>query len=224
MRRAFRWCPTARTASSVRLRPPVVPDADIVAAMAAETGTESLFGTLPRIERATGYAILTKDLEGRVTRWNPGARRILGYEETEILGHLGEIIFTPEDRAARAPEIEMCPVPSSMAVKVSVGTCARTVPVSGARGKGCHSGCLRRAAGLPQDPASPDRVPPREGVPRIAASGTGSLGQEHACCRAVRGSADAALSRDAYWFSTRMLLQRRCRFFGRWEPQGGAVP
>ncbi|SDE57487.1 helicase-related protein [Belnapia rosea] len=34
------------------LRPPVAPDADIVAAVAAEIGTESLFGTLRRIERS----------------------------------------------------------------------------------------------------------------------------------------------------------------------------
>ncbi|MBP0492667.1 helicase-related protein [Pararoseomonas indoligenes] len=34
------------------LRPPVAPDAEIVAAVAAEMGTESLFGTLRRIERA----------------------------------------------------------------------------------------------------------------------------------------------------------------------------
>jgi ATP-dependent RNA helicase SUPV3L1/SUV3 len=34
------------------LRPPVAPDAEIVAAVAAEIGTESLFGTLRRIERA----------------------------------------------------------------------------------------------------------------------------------------------------------------------------
>jgi ATP-dependent RNA helicase SUPV3L1/SUV3 len=34
------------------LRPPVAPDADIVAAVAAEVGTDSLFGTLRRIERS----------------------------------------------------------------------------------------------------------------------------------------------------------------------------
>jgi ATP-dependent RNA helicase SUPV3L1/SUV3 len=34
------------------LRPPVAPDAEIIAAVAAEIGTESLFGTLSRIERS----------------------------------------------------------------------------------------------------------------------------------------------------------------------------
>jgi ATP-dependent RNA helicase SUPV3L1/SUV3 len=43
---------TAPPAAPRDLRPPVAPDADIVAAVAAEIGTESLFGTLRRIERS----------------------------------------------------------------------------------------------------------------------------------------------------------------------------
>nr|WP_302474544.1 helicase-related protein [Roseococcus sp. MDT2-1-1] len=43
---------TAPAATPEDLRPPVAPDADIVAAVAAEIGTESLFGTLRRIERS----------------------------------------------------------------------------------------------------------------------------------------------------------------------------
>jgi PAS domain S-box-containing protein len=58
-------------------------------------------------ESATEYAIFTLNLEGRVTTWNPGACRILGYEDSEILGRSGSILFTPEDRAERQPEIEM---------------------------------------------------------------------------------------------------------------------
>nr|WP_245214469.1 HWE histidine kinase domain-containing protein [Pararoseomonas indoligenes] len=58
-------------------------------------------------ESATEYAIFTLDLEGRVTSWNPGAQRILGYGEDEIVGQPAHIIVTPEDRAARRPEIEM---------------------------------------------------------------------------------------------------------------------
>jgi PAS domain S-box-containing protein len=59
-------------------------------------------------ESATEYAIFTLDLEGRVTSWNPGARRIFGFEEGEILRHPADIIFTPEDRARRQAELEMC--------------------------------------------------------------------------------------------------------------------
>jgi len=57
---------------------------------------------------ATEYAIFTLDTEGRVTSWNPGARRLLGHEADAVLGRPGEIIFTLEDRAARVPAIEMC--------------------------------------------------------------------------------------------------------------------
>ena len=59
-------------------------------------------------ESATEYAIFTLDLHGRVTSWNPGASRLLGWEAGEILGQPGSMIFLPDDRAARVPEIEMC--------------------------------------------------------------------------------------------------------------------
>ncbi|MCR0981199.1 sensor histidine kinase [Roseomonas populi] len=58
-------------------------------------------------ESATEYAIFTLDTQGRVTTWNPGAQRIFGYEDAEILGQPGAVIFTPEERAARQPEVEM---------------------------------------------------------------------------------------------------------------------
>jgi PAS domain S-box-containing protein len=60
------------------------------------------------LEGATDYAIITIDLEGRVTGWNEGARRILGYEEAEILGQSCDVWFPPEDRAANVPTQEMC--------------------------------------------------------------------------------------------------------------------
>jgi PAS domain S-box-containing protein len=53
------------------------------------------------------YAIITLDRNGCVASWNSGAERLLGYTEDEILGRPGEIFFTPEDRAAGAPEREM---------------------------------------------------------------------------------------------------------------------
>jgi PAS domain S-box-containing protein len=58
-------------------------------------------------ESATEYAIFTLDTQGRVTTWNSGAQRIFGYEEGEILGQPGALIFTPEARAERQPEVEM---------------------------------------------------------------------------------------------------------------------
>ncbi|RYD80107.1 MAG: sensor histidine kinase [Verrucomicrobiaceae bacterium] len=58
------------------------------------------------VENAREYAIFAADLNRRVTIWNPGAERILGYTEQEIKGQPGDIIFTEEDREAGAPEAE----------------------------------------------------------------------------------------------------------------------
>ena len=59
------------------------------------------------VESATDYAIFTTDLAGRVTTWNVGACKVLGYEEAEIMGKDAHCIWTPEDVAAGAPEAEM---------------------------------------------------------------------------------------------------------------------
>ncbi|XDF33554.1 PAS domain S-box protein [Paracidovorax avenae] len=55
------------------------------------------------IENAVEYAIFSTDLDRRITTWNSGAERILGYSENEAVGQLADMIFTPEDRAAGAP-------------------------------------------------------------------------------------------------------------------------
>ncbi len=59
------------------------------------------------VESATDYAIITLDLDGRITGWSRGARAVLGWEEAEVLGQSGALIFLPEDRAASVPEAEM---------------------------------------------------------------------------------------------------------------------
>src|SRR3954462_711751 len=59
------------------------------------------------LESASDYAILTIDLNGRITSWNAGARNLLGWEEAEALGMDGRLLFIPEDRALGAPEVEM---------------------------------------------------------------------------------------------------------------------
>lgn len=58
------------------------------------------------LENAVDYAIFSLDLQRRVTSWNTGAQRLLGYSEEEILGLVADIIFTPEDRLAGAPDEE----------------------------------------------------------------------------------------------------------------------
>ncbi len=59
------------------------------------------------IENAHDYAIFSIDLDRRVTSWNPGAERLLGFGEKEVIGTSADVIFTPEDRAAGAPEHEI---------------------------------------------------------------------------------------------------------------------
>jgi PAS domain S-box-containing protein len=49
------------------------------------------------VESAKEYAIFTLDLNGTITSWNSGAQRLLGYQETEIIGCNSRVIFTPED-------------------------------------------------------------------------------------------------------------------------------
>jgi PAS domain S-box-containing protein len=59
------------------------------------------------LESAKDYAILTLDLTGRITSWNSGAKRLLGYEESEILGQNVRVLFTPEDNAEGQAEREL---------------------------------------------------------------------------------------------------------------------
>jgi PAS domain S-box-containing protein len=59
------------------------------------------------MDSATEYAIITFDGDGRITSWNSGAERMLGYSEEEAIGQPGEIFFTPEDRASGHAAIEM---------------------------------------------------------------------------------------------------------------------
>jgi len=58
------------------------------------------------LDSATDYAIIATDPQGRITRWNAGAERILCWAETEMLGRTVEAFFTPEDRAAGWPGTE----------------------------------------------------------------------------------------------------------------------
>jgi PAS domain S-box-containing protein len=58
-------------------------------------------------ESASDYAILTLDIERRITFWSPGAEQILGWQKDEVLGQTADIIFTPEDRDNNVPHAEM---------------------------------------------------------------------------------------------------------------------
>ncbi|WP_429320616.1 PAS domain S-box protein [Paraburkholderia sp. GAS448] len=56
------------------------------------------------VEGVTDYAIFMLDPHGVVTSWNPGARRIKGYSQQDILGSHFSRFYTPEDAAAGVPQ------------------------------------------------------------------------------------------------------------------------
>ncbi|XYD09071.1 PAS domain S-box protein [Methylobacterium sp. NMS12] len=58
-------------------------------------------------DSAVDFAIITTDSQGLITAWNPGAERILGWSAQEMRGRSAATFFTPEDRAADRPAIEM---------------------------------------------------------------------------------------------------------------------
>ena len=58
-------------------------------------------------ENAKDYAIVFIDKEMRITHWNKGAERILGWPEKEIIGQSVALIFTPEDQTNKIPEKEI---------------------------------------------------------------------------------------------------------------------
>ena len=59
------------------------------------------------LDSAIDYAMVTMDLEARVTSWSAGAEAILGWSEAEMRGRPAHDFFTEEDVADGIPEQEM---------------------------------------------------------------------------------------------------------------------
>jgi PAS domain S-box-containing protein len=59
------------------------------------------------IASVSDYALFMLDPTGRVVSWNPGAERIKGYREDEIVGQHFSRFFPPEDVAAGRPAREL---------------------------------------------------------------------------------------------------------------------
>src|SRR4051812_41720668 len=53
------------------------------------------------------YAIFALDPTGHVLTWNVGAAQLKGYRADEIIGRHLSVFYTPEDIAAKKPEIEL---------------------------------------------------------------------------------------------------------------------
>jgi PAS domain S-box-containing protein len=59
------------------------------------------------VEAITDYAIYMLDREGRVTSWNPGARRFKGYEADEIIGRHFSTFYTDAERSQNVPALAL---------------------------------------------------------------------------------------------------------------------
>jgi PAS domain S-box-containing protein len=56
------------------------------------------------LESSTEYSIIGKDLDGKILLWNEGARRLYGYEPSEVVGKANSsILHTSDDVASGKP-------------------------------------------------------------------------------------------------------------------------
>jgi two-component system cell cycle sensor histidine kinase/response regulator CckA len=72
---------------------------------AAERNLDHLYNLL--IHDLRDYAVFTISLEGRITSWNIGVQRILGYTEHEFLDQSFSTLFASDDVAAGIPVAEL---------------------------------------------------------------------------------------------------------------------
>ena len=56
------------------------------------------------VDSVVDYAIFMLDVDGYVSSWNAGARRIKGYSADEIIGQHFSRFYTPEDRESGVPQ------------------------------------------------------------------------------------------------------------------------
>ena len=80
-------------------------EASAAASSRAVNESESRYRAI--FESATDIAIVATDRDGRITNWNVGATRILGWSSDEIRGDFLGTFFTPEDNAAGRVALEM---------------------------------------------------------------------------------------------------------------------
>ena len=59
------------------------------------------------LDSAIDFAIVATDLDGKVTRWNEGAHRVLGWTKAEMLGQSVDRFFTPKVVAGGRVQVEM---------------------------------------------------------------------------------------------------------------------
>lgn len=81
--------------------------------------TEQKFLLEFMVDVAKEYALFTVDPEGRITSWNIGAERLLGYSASEVLQHHFALVFSHEDRANARPQ-------KALVCAFTYGRCAET--------------------------------------------------------------------------------------------------
>jgi PAS domain S-box-containing protein len=59
------------------------------------------------VHAVVDYALYLLNPEGTVVSWNPGARRLKGYEDSEIIGQHFSHFFTREDRERGIPKVSL---------------------------------------------------------------------------------------------------------------------
>src|SRR6267143_1841745 len=59
------------------------------------------------LESTADYAIFMIDAEGRISTWNSGAERLLGWSESEAIGRPAAMLYTPEARMLGLPERQL---------------------------------------------------------------------------------------------------------------------
>lgn len=59
------------------------------------------------MDHVRDFAIFSLDREGRIKDWNVGAESLFGFTREEVVGQPVAILFTPDDRAAGIPQLEM---------------------------------------------------------------------------------------------------------------------
>jgi PAS domain S-box-containing protein len=58
---------------------------------------EDALERMAAIVQSTEDAIVSADRDGRITHWNPGAERLLGYAHDEVVGRYVSVLVRPED-------------------------------------------------------------------------------------------------------------------------------
>src|SRR5574341_893393 len=74
-------------------------------ASAALRETEEQFHAM--VEAVADYAIFGLDTQGRVTTWNAGAKRIKGYEASELLGEHYSVFYSERDVQEGEPQRQL---------------------------------------------------------------------------------------------------------------------